>query len=168
VNPINLSDKITKRHILSEISKIFDPLGLLGPVLLYAKIIMQRCWLIKIGWDESMPQDLLLTWTAFASQLGMLRDLMINRRVLIDNPICVELHGFCDASRDGYGACVYVRSTNANGQVEVRLACAESRIKPLKETTIPKLELCGALILARLQKSVIDAFVLAPQLWIAS
>lgn len=119
---------------------------------------MQKCWLTKIDWDESLLQDLLSNWTAFASQLDMLRDLTVNRRLLIDHPIRIELHGFCDGtSRDGYGACINVRSTNASDHVKVRLACAKSRVKPLKEITIAKLELCGALILVRLQRSVITA-----------
>jgi len=46
--PIKVSDKITKRNILMEIAKIFDPLGLLGPVVLYAKKLMQDIWRCKL------------------------------------------------------------------------------------------------------------------------
>ncbi|XP_076396729.1 uncharacterized protein LOC143265930 [Megachile rotundata] len=55
VNAIDLAGKITKRSILPNIAKIFDPLGLLGPIILVAKLIMQDCWKLKIGWDESVP-----------------------------------------------------------------------------------------------------------------
>ncbi|XP_036142116.1 uncharacterized protein LOC118645350 [Monomorium pharaonis] len=153
VKPLDLTARVTKRNILSEIAKIFDPLGLLGPVVLYAKIIMQKCWLDGLEWDESVPQELHTAWLSFASQLGIIRDLTVDRRLLMDNPTQVELHGFCDASQRGYGACLYIRSYNSH-QVRTRLACAKSRVAPVKSSTIPRLELCGALTLVRLYKEV--------------
>ncbi|XP_017797537.1 PREDICTED: uncharacterized protein LOC108578673 [Habropoda laboriosa] len=47
--------RITKRSISSEIAKIYDPLGLLGPVIILAKLLLQRIWTMKIDWDESLP-----------------------------------------------------------------------------------------------------------------
>ncbi|XP_046424700.1 uncharacterized protein LOC124181972 [Neodiprion fabricii] len=152
--PIDLTTKITKRIILSEIAKIFDPLGLLGPIILTAKSIMQKCWNAKIDWDESVTQDLFTIWSSFASQMNLIRDVSVERRLLIKDPTRIELHGFCDASKIGYGACLYMRSTNQNNETFVRLACVKSRVSPLKGnedgTTIPRLELCGALTLSRL------------------
>ena len=55
VAPINSQNVLTKRKLLSEISKIYDPLGLLGPVILYAKVLTQDCWKSKISWDEELP-----------------------------------------------------------------------------------------------------------------
>lgn len=147
-------EKITKRLILSEIAKIFDPLGLLGPVVLYAKVIIQDCWKAKIEWDESVTQELYSKWVGFTEQLPLLRNVSIERQLLLKNPIRIEVHGFCDASKTGYGACIYIRSRDAQDHVLTRLACAKSRVAPLKETTIPRLELCGALILARLYKEM--------------
>lgn len=49
--------KITKRNVLSEIASLFDPLGLLAPVVMQAKIFMQQLWLMKIGWDEELPPE---------------------------------------------------------------------------------------------------------------
>ncbi|XP_058799844.1 uncharacterized protein LOC131669162 [Phymastichus coffea] len=158
VKDIDTSNRITKRVILSEIAKIFDLPGFLGPVILYAKGIMQDCWKVKCEWDESVPQELHSRWLEFASQLGLIRDFTIQRRLLIDDPVQIDLHGFCDASQRGFGACIYVRSVNRNGCVTVRLACAKSRVAPLKIKTIPQLELCGALILAELLHEVQPAF----------
>lgn len=73
-----------------------------------------------------------------------------NRRVLITDCYNVQIYGFCDASGIGYGACLYVRSIGKGGEVISRLLCAKSRVAPLKYITIPRLELCGALLLARL------------------
>ena len=136
--------------ILSEIAKIFDPLGSLGPVILFAKIIMQECWKAKISWDESVSNELCTLWSSFARQLDLIDNLVIDRHLFLNDINGIQIHGFCDASKVGYGACLYVKSCNNQNQILVRLMCAKSRIAPIKETTIPRFELCGALTLARL------------------
>ena len=62
----------------------------------------------------------------------------------------IQLHGFSDAPERTYAAVVYIRSTYSDGQVDVRLVASKSRVAPIKKQTIPRLELLGALILARL------------------
>ena len=131
VKPIPKSEKTSKRYILSEISKIFDPLGLLAPILLASKVIMQECWKANISWDESVPLDLYTSWHSFARQLELIDHLTIERNVLIDDPIDIQIHGFCDASLIGYGACLYVRSRDQSGKVRVRLYCAKARVAPI-------------------------------------
>ncbi|XP_044735414.1 uncharacterized protein LOC123297721 [Chrysoperla carnea] len=158
VNPIDPLTKITKRTILSNIARIFDPIGLLGPIVLAAKIIIQACWKSKVHWDEAVPPQLHLQWLKFSEQLPYIKEFSIERNLIIPNPINIELHGFCDASQVGYGACLYVRSVDQEGQVVVKLACSKSRVAPLKGITIPKLELCGAQLLARLYRDTIPAF----------
>jgi len=64
----------------------------------------------------------------------------------------IEIHGFSDA----YGACLYVRSILAEQEVAVRLICAKSRVAPLKTMSIPRLELCAAVLLTRLAKNIIS------------
>ncbi|XP_015514777.2 uncharacterized protein LOC107220623 [Neodiprion lecontei] len=158
VSPIDASRKITKRTILSDIAKIFDPIGLLGPVVLAAKTIIQQCWKSKVHWDEAVPQELHTRWLKFAEQLPSIRDFSIERNLILPNPTEIELHGFCDASQVGYGACLYVRSTDQQGQMIVRLACSKTRVAPIKDITIPKLELCGAQLLSRLYRDALPAF----------
>lgn len=174
VKSMNCPEKITKRNVLSEIAKIFDPLGLLGPTVMYAKIILQKCWIAAVNWDESLPQDLHANWSSFSNQLALIRDVSVDRHMLLKNPKIIEIHGFCDASRDGYGACLYIRSIDERDNVLTILACAKSRVAPLKKPraskkespiterdqdnhTIPRLELCGALILTRLFKETRSA-----------
>lgn len=60
---------INKRSILSQIAQIFDPLGLIGPILTTAKCIMQELWQLQIGWDESLPQSTYTTWINFYENL---------------------------------------------------------------------------------------------------
>lgn len=102
--------KITKRCILADIAQIYDPLGLLGPVITKAKIIMQRLWQIKCDWDEPVEYETRNAWTLWRSKIDCLESIHIPRRILGDNTIKIQLHGFCDASEDAYGACIYLRS----------------------------------------------------------
>ncbi|XP_044594831.1 uncharacterized protein LOC123272197 [Cotesia glomerata] len=62
VNSLGSLKKMTRRTILSDIAKIFDPLGILGPVVLAAKAMVQACWKAKVHWDEAVPQELHTRW----------------------------------------------------------------------------------------------------------
>ncbi|XP_018406510.1 PREDICTED: uncharacterized protein LOC108782682 [Cyphomyrmex costatus] len=100
-------DAISKRKILSDVSKLYDPLGLLGPIIVIAKLILQDLWRAGIDWDESVPQNLHARWITFKSQLTELNRLAIPRRVKYSiERRHIQIHGFCDASQNAYGACV--------------------------------------------------------------
>lgn len=150
-------DKITKRSILSSSFRIFDPLGLISPCTVIPKLLMQRLWKEKLTWDEPVPLQLKKEWESFKSSIPSLSSLQIPRLVLCDSPASIELHSFNDASLSAYGVSVYLRSIDNNGQVKVQLLCAKSKIAPIKPTTIPRLELFGALLAARLTRTVIDS-----------
>ncbi|XP_067208500.1 uncharacterized protein [Linepithema humile] len=161
-HPINTTERVTKRNILSEIAKIYDPLGLLGPVILYVKKLMQDVWRCGLHWDESVPQNIYTEWLEFTRQWVSMERISFERKILTEKHNDIQLHGFCDASNVGYGACIYVRSNGHSGNTIVRLLCAKSRVAPLKTVTIPRLELCGALLLARLYKEVNEALGIVP------
>ncbi|XP_011884070.1 PREDICTED: uncharacterized protein LOC105571210 [Vollenhovia emeryi] len=161
-HPTKITERLTKRAILSEIAKIFDPLGLLAPVVMCAKKLMQDVWRCGVHWDESVPQSLYTEWSEFARQLHLMNQVSFDRRLLIDDYKGIQIHGFCDASKIGYGACLYIRSYGMQENVVNRLVCAKSRVAPLKTITIPRLELCGALLLARLYRETSDALGITP------
>ncbi|XP_011858105.1 PREDICTED: uncharacterized protein LOC105555687 [Vollenhovia emeryi] len=151
LTPLDPLETITKRSILSKISLIFDPLGLLGPVTLTAKIIMQDLWRLGLDWDESIPLELHTKWKRYEVELPELRQINVPRRVIpFERHTRLEIHGFSDASESGYGACIYLRATSLDGNHSVRLLCSKNRVAPLKAISIPRLELCGALLLAQL------------------
>lgn len=151
---------ITKRSILSTVSQIYDPLGLLSPCVIKIKILLQKLWYEGINWDESIPMNLHSEWTNIRNQLLALEDISINRCIKIQKPIQLELHGFSDASERGYGACIYLRSLDHSNNVNVQLLCAKSKVAPMKTVSLPRLELCGALILSRLVKLVTNSLSL--------
>jgi len=144
---------VTKRLVSCVISSIFDPTGPLGPVIDRYKMFIQHLWLRQISWDEELPQDLQETWKKLYRQLPVLNNTSLSRSVKIKGEIItIQIHGFCDASERAFGACVYIRSSNARGNLHSQLLCSKSRVSPVKQVSIPRLELCGAQLLARLIK----------------
>lgn len=157
VTNVDNSKSITKRYILSEIAKIYDPLGLLGPVILYAKRIMQELWKSKLNWDESVTESLHTLWVEFCTQLNLLNQLSFERKILSADASKIQIHAFCDASLHGYGACIYVRSESTN-EITCKLLTSKSRVAPIKQITIPRLELSGAKLLTNLLIEVMKDF----------
>nr|XP_018900622.1 PREDICTED: uncharacterized protein LOC109032781 [Bemisia tabaci] len=148
---------VTKRIILSEISKLFDPLGIVGSILVRAKMLIQDLWKLKLTWDEPVPDVIKKKWMELADDLAMLTEFSVPRHVQISRRTKkLVFHGFGDASKGAYGACIYVVSYNADSPTSI-LLCSKSRVASLKLLTIPRLELLAALLLARLMKRVLSA-----------
>ncbi|XP_055912928.1 uncharacterized protein LOC129946684 [Eupeodes corollae] len=143
------SNICTKRHILSEALKIFDPLGFLAPVIIGVKILLQELWRNKINWDEEVPDYLSQQWNSIRNELPIVESLAIPR-IMLQKQRYWELHGFCDASLDAYAAVVYCRNVKSDNSISVTLVAAKSKVAPLKVLPLPRLELCGALLLVRL------------------
>ncbi|XP_073955623.1 uncharacterized protein [Choristoneura fumiferana] len=148
--------RCTKRTILSEIARIFDPLGLLSPLTFFAKYLMQLLWVSGVAWDDDAPDNISLEWKAFRAQLPVLSSVNVPRRMVSDF-VVLQLHGFCDASERGMCAVIYCRMLDANGVCTVKLSCAKSKVAPLRKLSIPRLELLAAVLLADLMTSVQEA-----------
>ncbi|XP_041980992.1 uncharacterized protein LOC121734446 [Aricia agestis] len=108
-----------------------------------------------LDWDEPVPKDIERSWEEFSNSLPHLLNVSVPRRVLCENYNYVELHSFSDASLRAFGACIYLRSINNAGIINVQLLCSKSKVSPIKPTTIPRLELCAALLAAKLSKAVV-------------
>lgn len=145
---------ITKRAILSVISQIFDPLGLLGPIVVNAKIMLQSLWQDRLSWDEKISDETSEKWLKFCKDIQHLNSVKIPRHVLSVTRLVIELHGFSDSSERAYGACIYlVCQVNSTTYVS-QLLCAKSRVAPIKRVTLPRLELCAAVLLSKLVDKV--------------
>ncbi|GBM85144.1 hypothetical protein AVEN_85619-1, partial [Araneus ventricosus] len=151
---------VTKRLVLSTIARVFDPLGILGPVVTKAKIFLQRLWLLNLKWDDPLPAKEADEWIQFSSALQNVNDIEVDRCILLPKPDLIEIHGFADASEAAYGAAVYCKSRSRSGEVSIKLIASKSRVSPIKRLTIPKLELCSAVLLAKLVTRVISALKL--------
>lgn len=142
---------------MSAIAKIFDPLGLVGPTTVQTKIIMQQLWTANLSWDEELSPVLSTKWSKFIEQVIHLNKLEIPRCTIANHEAAVQIHGFCDSSEKAYGACVYLRTYDGNNSFISNLLCAKSRVAPLKSIELPKLKLCGALLLANFVDKVKSA-----------
>lgn len=150
-------EAISKRTILSKTAQIYDPLGLVSPVIIVAKLHLQDLWRNNLDWDSRIPEEIEAFWRKYHSQLAMLNDWRIKRAVKSSEATEIQIHGFSDASMKAYGACLYLREKTALGY-QSTLICAKSRVAPIKTVSLPRLELCGAVLLAKLYNSVIDAW----------
>jgi hypothetical protein len=100
------SQVFTKRGILSLVARIFDPLVVFGPVMFLAKTIMQRTWKHSLSWDEPLPADIHIEWSAFISDLPALLTIRVPRYINARKGAPCYLLGFCDTSHLGYAAVV--------------------------------------------------------------
>ncbi|XP_040071825.1 uncharacterized protein LOC120844234 [Ixodes scapularis] len=116
-------------------------------------MLFQRLWERGVEWDQVLPSDLYEAWDKWCTYLTALKDVAVPRLIVRDfNKDKTEkaLHVFCDASTKAYGAVAYVASKEEEGRKCVTIVMAKSRVAPLKRLTLPRLELMGALIGARL------------------
>ncbi|GFX89514.1 uncharacterized protein TNCV_483491 [Trichonephila clavipes] len=150
----------TKRDVLSTIAKIFDPVGLMTPVIFKAKIFLQRLWRSKLEWNDLLLAGEYREWHQFLVSLENINNIEIPRCVLVTFPEVIEIHEFADASERCYGAAVYCKSKNLKSETLVRLITSKSRVVPIKSLTIPRLELCAAVLLAKFVKRVVAALQL--------
>ena len=153
----------TKRGIVSNVSKTFDILGWISPSILVMKILYQQLWKLSTGWDDEVPPDILQRHSLWKEQLPLLAQKRLPRCYFRDSaPITKELHCFCDASQKACGAVIYIRSTYEDDPPLVSLVTAKTKVAKLvaegkPPTTIPRQELCGALLLTQILTSVKSA-----------
>jgi len=133
-----------RRSVLSAIARFYDPLGLVGPVTTKSKILLQQLCKEKFSWDEGLSESQNTEWSSICTSFGQIKHVSFPRLVRSPNSKS-EIHGFCDARVEAYGACVYIV---CNGRPQ--LLCSKSRVARFKTLTVPKLELCGAELLSRL------------------
>lgn len=143
----------TRRGILSVTASLYDPLGFVSPFLLKGKVILQELCCRNIGWDYTLPEDLIPRWEEWKSSLQELKCFSIPRCYhppSFGTIIWTELHYFSDASNLGYGACSYLRFKNDKDEVHCSLVMAKARVAPTKILSIARLELSAAVVAARM------------------
>lgn len=147
----------TKRIILSVVARLWDNLGLVAPVILHAKLLIQKLWILKCDWDETPPKDIQTLWTRFCNELPALNSVRVPRHLGVVQGCVANLIGFADASERAYGAVIYLQ-VGVGVERTVRLVCSKSKVSPLKTVSIARLELCAALLMSKLLRNVLDIF----------
>ncbi|XP_003738286.1 uncharacterized protein LOC100897516 [Galendromus occidentalis] len=153
--------KATKRAILKGVSQVFDPLGLLAPITLGFKLLLQRLWQKKIDWDSLIEGEELAEFDSSIEKLKVATCLNFERR-FINSEVggITELHVFCDASLTAYGCVAYARNFQESGRISTTLIIAKGRVAPLKgDWSIHRLELLGAIIAVKIVKKIQQAYL---------
>jgi len=147
---IQLKDKpLSRRGILSTVSSIYDPLGFASPFLLQGRRILQQLCGDRKSWDDEISPEERSAWERWRGELPGLESLNIRRCFKpkeFGEIVNMSIHHFSDASDVGYGEASYIRLENSKGQVTCSLLMGKSRVAPLKQTTIPRLELTAATV----------------------
>lgn len=148
----------SKRTLLQTLAKIFDPLGILTPISIRAKMLLQTLWKNKIDWDDALTGSHLDEYNCLAQALSNHAEIKTIRSLNLHNNqniVANELHVFSDASLSAYGCIVYLRQVSTNGSAAIHFVFAKARVAPLKQAwTIPRLELLGAVIAARVAAKI--------------
>ncbi|XP_043201117.1 uncharacterized protein LOC122369981 [Amphibalanus amphitrite] len=139
----------TKRGVVQGVARLFDPLGLVAPFSLQAKVLIQRLWAGNYDWDDELEGTELQRWSQWLSELHYLERVTVPRcfgGASASDGCQRELHIFCDASQDAFGAAAYVATTMPDGRRVCSLAMAKTRVAPLKQISIVRLELQAAVL----------------------
>lgn len=141
----------SKRCVLQTAAKIFDPVGIASPFVVRIKLLLQEIWERGCDWDEELPEDLSNKWLSWCKEVSDLDKMVVPRYCFRGySEGQVELHVFCDASLSAYGAVSYFRYEDNNKEVKVSFCMSKSKVAPLKRLSLPRLELMGMLIGAKI------------------
>ena len=152
VHTLSISDSqkgITKRSVLKVIASVYDPQGLFSAVLVKGKLLLQEIWKKKYGWDDVIgDDDIRKRWFVIKDDIAHLSKSAVQRCIGIednDEMVKYNLLCFCDASRSAYAATVYLHQFSKN-KSRNDLVFSKTRLAPVKEISVPRLELMAVVI----------------------
>ncbi|XP_023930308.1 uncharacterized protein LOC106157407 [Lingula anatina] len=146
----------TKRGILSTINSIFDPLGFLSPVTVTGKMLAREMHVEAVGWDDPLPEHLCHQWESWKSSLFSLREFRVPRMITaVDFSLAdsLEVWIFSDASERAISAVAYLKA-RSDTSTEVGFIMGKSKLSPPGGVTIPRLELCAAVLATELADTI--------------
>ena len=153
-----ITPPVTKREILSEVAKQFDPIGWFAPITIKCKMWIQRLWTLGLAWDQPIPAELASEFIRDMQDFGHLRGFRLQRFISTANPDKHEIHCFADASINAYATVVYLVTETANQERTSHLIAAKTRVAPIKTVSLPRLELCAAQLSAKHTSKIVTAF----------
>ena len=148
----------TLRQLFSMVSSIFDPIGLLAPFVIQLKVILQNLWKLGQTWDQAVPDDLQPRINKLVTQYATMPDISVPRQI---SPLLTsaELHIFTDASISAISAFIYARQPPSDTTpARLVFVLGKSRVAPIKQRSVPKLELEASVLGVRLLRTVLNAF----------
>ena len=145
VTSSTVTNSLTQRLVLSLVSKVFDPIGLVAPFTVGARLLLKDIWRVSgQHWDEELPKDTVEKFLEWSVELPKLAEITIPRSYFSGNFKHLELHMFGDSSREVFSAVAFLRAqvnTSSGPKTELAFVLVKARVAPMKVMTIPKLEL---------------------------
>ena len=157
-----ITKSLTQRLVLSLVSKVYDPIGLVAPFTVGARLILEDIWRVNgQSWDDELPKDTVDRFLAWCVELPRLVEITIPRSYISGPFQHLELHMFGDNSQDVFSAVGFLRAkvncTSGEIITELAFVLGKARVAPLMIMTVPKLELQAALLAARLKREICRA-----------
>lgn len=155
----------TMRNVYKVLASQYDPLGYILPDTTRAKVLVQRLWDKNREWDDPLlPQELLDAWNEWEGELQVLPSISLPRCYTpkeVDSASSFrDVHIFCDASEKAYGAVAYLRTEDSQGKTYLSFLLARSRVAPKRLLSMPRLELCAAVVGAQIATVIQQEFTL--------
>ena len=156
--------KLTQRVVLSVVSAVYDPIGLVAPFTVQARLLLKDIW--RLGgqqWDADLPNEIVTKFNEWSKQLPTLSEIQIPRSYFEERVESLELHMFGDSFQDVFRAVAFLRgkiSTATGYTTELAFVFGKARVAPMKALSIPKLELQASLLAARLRKEIENALTI--------
>ena len=151
---------LTKRKILGIVNKPHDLMGFMSPIIIRLKAAYRDLFKVEpaLDWDDVVSSEKQAEWTQLLGLLSSAKAVKFPRATRPKNAIGKpELVGYFDGSDNAYAAVIYYRWNLSDGSIEVRLACSNARVTPLKRISTPRAELNGAVLLTRLTLNLVKA-----------
>ncbi|XP_055622051.1 uncharacterized protein LOC129765665 [Toxorhynchites rutilus septentrionalis] len=149
----------TKRQVLNIVMSLFDPLGIISAFSIHGKILIQEIWRTGIGWDNTLPNEIVDKWYQWIAVIGKLRAVTIPRCYFPnyekESYDTLQLHIFVDASESAYCAVAYFRIMD-RGNPRCALVSSKAKVAPLKQLSVPRLELQAAVLGTRMAKAIAE------------
>ena len=153
-----IPEKTNKRAILKVTASIFDPVGMASPILVAARMLIQKCWILGLDWNDEVPREIQVPWEKWCSELENLASIQFPRVLIPTRSETkikeMQLHTFSDASGDAYCSITYIRIEYEDGFIYVNFINAKTRLAPVQKPSIARLELEAAKMGALLLKVV--------------
>ena len=149
----------TRRGLLSTINSLFDPLGFVSPILISGKILLRDVIPPGTDWDEPLSSEHACKWQYWLESLRSIGNFEIPRMVIptsVSLAEKLEVHIFCDASEQAISSVAYLKSVDKNGSSSLGFLMGKTKLAPLKGHTIPRLELCSAVLATELGDMICD------------
>ncbi|XP_015747273.1 PREDICTED: uncharacterized protein LOC107327035 [Acropora digitifera] len=158
---------LTKRSFLSRTSTLFDPLGLVSPFTIRARMMIQAMWSAGLTWDERLPDELAKPALTWFKEIPDLAKIKVPRCLKeLEQVADSQLHVFTDASQEAYGAVAYLRHEYQSGTVTTRLVMSKAKVTPLKAISVPRLELMAAIVGLQIAETASQNLGIPKEKWV--